>query len=277
MSNSTSGNMKDGDTSTKIKPRPFISKQHPLNDSEDPFTAAKVKEELENRLALKTFPHQRVSSLCGPATLFYCLLIDYPDIYKQAVAELWRDGKTTINQLNIRPFDARKVRDFFNSNNTQVMKAIDWMTLAGLRDSWNSALCYDSPLKQVAGITTPGEIKDWFRLAGYRVKDTYYMPSVNNFIEINGYVKNPKYHVISLLDSSIISTQAKGYFVYPNHWIVWTDVLCTSNKPITENLTFSDNVSFKLFSWGDPGMRTHADLSYAKFSAYITTTIIIEK
>lgn len=28
MSNSTSGNMKDGDTSTKIKPRPFISRQH---------------------------------------------------------------------------------------------------------------------------------------------------------------------------------------------------------------------------------------------------------
>lgn len=277
MSNSTSGNMKDGDTSTKIKPRPFISKQHPLNDPKDPFTAAKVKKELENRLALKTFPHQRVSSLCGPATLFYCLLIDYPDMYKQAVAELWKDGKTTISQLNIKPFDARKARDLFNSNDTQTIKAIDWMTLAGLRDSWNSALCYDSPLKQVAGITTPGEIKDWFRLAGYRVKDTYYMPSVKNFIEINSYVKNSKYHVISLLDSSIISTQAKGYFVYPNHWIVWTDMLRTNNKPITTDLAFSDNVSFKLFSWGDPNMRTHADLSYAKFSAYITTTIIIEK
>lgn len=54
-------------------------------------------------------------------------------------------------------------------------------------------------------------------------------------------------------------------------------MLRTSNKPITENLTYSDNVSFKLFSWGDSNMSTHADLSYAKFSAYITTTIIIEK
>lgn len=56
MSNSTSGNMKGGDTSTKIKPRPFISRQHPLNDPKDPFTAAKVNKELVDRLALKTYP-----------------------------------------------------------------------------------------------------------------------------------------------------------------------------------------------------------------------------
>ncbi|MBE8610768.1 MULTISPECIES: hypothetical protein [Psychrobacter] len=278
MSNSTSGNMKGGDTSTKIKPRPFISRQHPLNDPKDPFTAAKVNKELVDRLALKTYPDQGTSSLCGPATLFYCLLIDHPKLYKQAVAELWKDGKTSINQLNIKPFDARKAEELFQPDDiTLRVSAIDWMTLAGLRDSWNSILCYDSPLKQVAGITTPGEIKDWFRLAGYRVKDAYYAPSVKNFIEINNYVKDSKYHVISLVDSRIISTQNKAFFVYPNHWIVWKDALRTSNKPITDNLTYSDNVSFKLFSWGDPNMSTHADLSYVKFSAYITTTIIIEK
>lgn len=208
--------------------------------------------------------------ISGPAALFYCLFIDYPELYKQAVAELWKDGKTTINQLNIKPFDARKAEELFQPDDiTLRVSAIDWMTLAGLRDSWNSILCYDSPLKQVAGITTPEEIKDWFRLAGYRVKDTYYAPSIKNFIEINNYVKNPKYHVVSLLDSSIISTQATGFFVYPNHWIVWRDMLRTSNKPITDSLTYSDNVSFKLFSWGDPNMSTHADLSYVKFSAYI--------
>ncbi len=90
MSHSTSGTAsgKGTSVSTNITPRPFISRQHPLNDHKDPFTAAKVNKELVDRLALKTFPHQRVSSLCGPATLFYCLLIDYPKLYKQAVADL---------------------------------------------------------------------------------------------------------------------------------------------------------------------------------------------
>ncbi|MGP4965168.1 hypothetical protein, partial [Psychrobacter celer] len=59
MSNSTSDYMKGGDTSTKIKPRPFISRQHPLNDPKDPFTKAKVNKELVDRLALNNYPHQR--------------------------------------------------------------------------------------------------------------------------------------------------------------------------------------------------------------------------
>jgi len=275
-SGSTSGNMKSGDTSTKIKSRAFISRQHPLGDSKDPFTADKVNKELKDRMKFENYPHQRVSSLCGPTTLFYCLLKSYPDLYKKAVMELWSDGKTKINNLNISPYDARKARDLFDQNDNLRMKAIDWMTLAGLRDSWNSGLCYDSPLKQVAGITTPGEIQEWFKLAGFTVKDAYFTTSVENSIEINEYVKSSKYHVISLVDSSIISTQSQGFFIYPNHWIIWTDVLRTGSQPITAQLSLSEKVKFKLFSWGSPNMSTH-ELSFARLSAYITTTIIIEE
>jgi hypothetical protein len=43
-----------------------------------------------------SYPNQGWTSLCGPASFFYCLQMDRPDVYKQAVNELWLHGKTKI-------------------------------------------------------------------------------------------------------------------------------------------------------------------------------------
>ncbi|WP_201597601.1 hypothetical protein [Psychrobacter vallis] len=279
MSNSTSGNMKGGDSSTKITPRPFISRQHPLNNPKDPFTAAKVNKELVNRLALKTFPTQGASSLCGPATLFYCLLIDHPKLYKQAVAELWRDGKTTINDLKIEPSARTKnPKDLFKKKEELRILAIDWMTLASLRDSTNNIMTYSSPFDQAAGITLPVDMIDWFKKAGYRHVETFVLDRPTNIIKINSYQSNPNYHVISLVNSGFISGQNLPTVNLPNHWVMWTDQLRNSDGiPIRTDIKSSDTVKLKLFTWGEIARPIKLNLSFAEFQKYHFQAIVIGK
>ncbi|MGP5179233.1 MULTISPECIES: hypothetical protein [unclassified Psychrobacter] len=279
MSNSTSGNMKGGDTSTKIKPRPFISRQHPLNDPKDPFTAAKVNEEFADRVALKTYPAQGASSLCGPAALFYCLLIDHPKLYKQAIAELWKDGKTTINDLKIEPSArAKNPQDLFDEEDKVRISALDWMTLASLRDSANNIMTYGSPFSQAAGITLPVDIIDWFKKAGYRHVDTLIFDNPTNIIKINGYQDNSNYHVISLINSGFISRQSLPTVNLPNHWVVWTDKLRNSDgSPIRSDIKPSDTIKLKLFTWGEIARPLKSDLTFSEFQKYHFQAIVVGK
>ncbi|SJN26772.1 hypothetical protein [Psychrobacter sp. JB385] len=277
MSNSTNGNMRRGDISTKITSRPFISRQHPLNDPKDPFTAAKVNQELSDRMALKTYPTQGASSLCGPATLFYCLLVDYPKLYKRAVAELWRDGKTTVNNLKIEPNARTKnPKDLFKTKDELRILAIDWITLASLRDSTNNIMSYSSPFDQAAGITLPADIIDWFKKAGYRHVDTFVLDSSTNIIKINGYQNNSNYHVISLVNSGFISGQGLPTINFPNHWVMWTDqVRNRDGSPIRSDIKSHDAVKLKLFTWGEIARPIQANLSFAEFQKYHFQAIVI--
>jgi hypothetical protein len=271
--------MKDGDTSTKIKPRPFISKQHPLNDTKDPFTAVKVKKELTDRMELKTYPSQGASSLCGPATLFYCLLIDHPKLYNDAVAELWINGKTIINDLNIEPStNAKNPEDLFNAKDEMRISAIDWMTLSSLRDSTNNLIDYGSPFSRVAGITLPVDIIDWFKKAGYRHVDTLIFDNPKNIIKINGYKDNSNYHVISLINSGFISRQSLPTVNLPNHWVVWTDLLRNSDgSPIRSDIKSSDTIKLKLFTWGEIARPLKSDLTFSEFQKYHFQAIVVGK
>lgn len=279
MSNSTSGNMKGGDTSTKIKPRPFISRQHPLNSPKDPFTAAKVNAEFAKRMAHKTYPAQGASSLCGPAALFYCLLIDHPKLYKQAIGELWKDGKTTINDLKIEPsIRAKNPKDLFDEEDELRISAIDWMTLASLRDSANNIMAYGSPFSQAAGVTLPVDIIDWFKKAGYRHVDTLIFDNPTNIIKINDYQDNSNYHVISLINSGFISKQSLPTVNLPNHWVVWTDKLRNSDgSPIRSDIKPSDAIKLKLFTWGEIARPLKSDLTFSEFQKYHFQAIVVGK
>lgn len=74
----------------------------------DPFARSTIANHLTSRLALTSCPEQNYSSLCGPATFFYCLQIAKPDLYQKAVWDLWSKGQCTLNNLNITA--SRQVR-----------------------------------------------------------------------------------------------------------------------------------------------------------------------
>ena len=43
----------------------------------------------------------------------------------------------------------------------------DWIIMASIRDSTNWFLSYSSVNDSLSAFTTPGELKEWFRKAGY--------------------------------------------------------------------------------------------------------------
>lgn len=147
-----------------IPERPFIAKEYPIGSSHDPFAKDKIVRQINDRFNRVSWPKQSGASVCGPAAFFFCLLKDRPDVYAQAAQDLWLYGKTRIGDLEIIPSEGccHPTGHFFGD-----ISGLDWMTLAGLRDSENTVLSFDSLDSPVAGITMWHTVTEWFEKVGY--------------------------------------------------------------------------------------------------------------
>jgi hypothetical protein len=105
------------------------------------------------------------ASLCGPAAWLHTLASDRPGEYARFATDLFEEGKAKIGRLFVKP--GPEVRNYLPD--PKAISQADWLTMASLRDSENWFLDYDSTAREAAGITTPGELFNWFRLAGYSV------------------------------------------------------------------------------------------------------------
>ena len=235
-----------------------------MGTASDPFEKSKVIEQLRVRVAksqgqyiatkerITPYPNQQETSLCGPAVFFYALLVDRPDLYTQAIIELWETGETTIGQLHIKPsHDCRNPKKFSHTAAGDRISAIDWISLASLRDSENGLFDYDSPGDQIPGITLPGKVKSWFTEAGATVvfDNIQFRGHINQekLLELFSYVGS-QHHVTSLISASMVEG---GAGVGKNHWIAWEKVPQTHGGPVDETtLPAEVIVNSKLFSWG---------------------------
>ncbi|MDE9429804.1 hypothetical protein [Xenorhabdus bovienii] len=249
----------DGDNTIELKitipERVFIAKEYPVGHEKDPFGKSKIESEIQDRIAKKTYPNQGGASLCGPAAFFYCLQIDRPDVYEQAASELWKYGKTKIGQLEINPGDGclHPKGLFYNKYGSRI-SGLDWITLAGLRDSENIIFSYDEVDDQVAGITMWGKLAEWFEKAGYEkvFSNISLMHSNKEDIEkLNNYI-DQGYHVVSLISVGMLEDmdETSG----KNHWIVWKDKV----------KIYDDSVDLTLFSWGriKPWLKNNTSYDY---------------
>jgi len=208
-------------------------------------------------------PNQGDASLCGPATLFYCLLRDRPDIYAQATRELWEHGRTKIGNLTIAPkHDCRHpFKDFYsiNKHNIAIAKisGLDWITLASLRDSENLLFDYDEISDELPGITYFG-FSGWFEKVGYQkiLDNTGIFRSIigkrlnkQDILRINTYYKQG-YTVILLVSSAMLYKGDKSST--KDHWIVLESAIVdkTTQKPITNNTPSNTFIDLTIFSWG---------------------------
>lgn len=219
--------------------RPFISKENPIGTPQDPFEKNKIEAEINDRFYHLSYPNQASASICGPAAFFYCLQMDRPDIYAQAAKELWLYGKTKIGRLDITPSDGcRHPTGHFNGN----ISGLDWMTLAGLRDSENSIFSFDTLDSPVAGITMWQTLTEWFEKAGYeRVFSNVGITQsgIQGIRDLNKYIEDG-YKVITLINDGLLIGSKKNT-TYPTHWIVW-------NGPVIQKS--NGYVNLELFSWG---------------------------
>lgn len=144
----------------KINPLPKNAKD-PF--AKDPFAKATFDQQLKDRLANKTFPHQEDTYLCGPAAFFYCLQIKHPAFYRMAATQLYETGSAQIANLRIEP-DASTLTPnrFFHPDGRPRISGLDWVTMASLRDGSNQFIDYESPSDFIAPITTQSQMSRWF-------------------------------------------------------------------------------------------------------------------
>lgn len=223
--------------------RGFIAKDYPEDSPQDPFAWSVIKQQINNRFNYVDLPNQNQTSTCGPAAFFYCLIKDRPDVYAQAVWELWRYGKTKIGELEIAPGeDCRHPSGaFFNEQGRPKISGIDWMTLAGLRDSENAVLDFDSIDSPLAGVTMWQLLTEWFEKAGYEKVFSNVgitQAGVQGIQELNEYVKNG-FTVVTLINDGLLQGGRESNSTVPTHWIVW-------DGPVTQD--GNGYVHLRLFS-----------------------------
>ena len=272
-----------------FKSRAFEAKEHPAGDPLDPFSKEEIEKGLQLRLAKMDYPDQDRSSLCGPAAFFYCLLMDRPDLYKQMVKELWESGKTKIGTLKIEPSsDCRHPKNFFKEELPGYLPkvpAIDWITLASLRDTENSFFDYDSPDDQIPGITTAGNLKKWFKKAGSEIVYEINTNIVNHvtgpkltlkdLCRLNYYIGSGM-HVVVLIAARMLKLGSGA--PTKNHWIVWNDKLKLLNgQEITEHSILMEQVQLELFSWGEVYNQIKIGSTLADVMKYSFAALVVSK
>ena len=273
-----------------FKSRAFEAKEHPAGDPLDPFSKEEVEKGLLLRLAKVDYPDQLYVMLCGPAAFFYCLLIDRPDLYKQMVKELWESGKTKIGTLKLEPgYDCRHPKNLYGYNKKEgiysKISAIDWITLASLRDTENSFFDFDSPDDQIPGITTAGDLKTWFKKAGAEIIYEINTKIINHITgpkltlkdlcRLNSYVR-PDTHVVMLITSRMFDTRVP--IATKNHWIVLADKLKLINgHEVTEQTLLTELVELTCFSWGKVKNHLLKNTTLADVMKYSYAAFVINK
>ncbi|NYS28399.1 hypothetical protein [Pantoea sp. WMus005] len=253
--------------------RSFIAKEYPIGSPDNPFDRRKIENQIASRMNHSSYPDQGRTSLCGPASFFYCLQMDRPDVYKQAAYELWLYGKTKIGTLDISPGDGCRHPKgaFYDDYGREAVSGLDWITLASLRDSENSLMSYDEVDDQLAGITMWGKLSEWFEKAGYeKIFDNISLTHANekDIVKLNSYA-NQGYRVVTLISAGMLKGWGDGDSSSKNHWIVWDKPVC---KVVGGDITTKDSdelIELKLFSWGRVDWQTKDKSSLSYFAKHV--------
>lgn len=203
-----------------------------------------VADGLEVRIDRPEEVDQGYSSLCGPSALVYQVARDQPDAYAQFGIDLYEKGRAKLGKLHVKPgSDCRN----YNLPTASGMDAVDWVTLASIRDSENFFLDYQSYTDTGAGITMPGALVDWLKAAGYKdVKEetnVYFCKDQKNAQKASDLYKKG-YKVSLFIAAKMIQSKGKKKkfgSVTPDHWVVLESTMKLSAKA----------VQFKIFTWGE--------------------------
>ncbi|MFD1259832.1 hypothetical protein [Entomomonas asaccharolytica] len=298
------------------KSRVFEAKEHGVGDPLDPFTKQKVEDELKIRMTrpipptfqfdqllslnenqtdpeiqkerrrVLFYPYQDQSMFCGPAAFFYCLQQDRPDIYQQLIKELWESGETKIGALKMEADNSvRHPTKFFRENGTPKIPAIDWITMASLRDTENTALfSINSPSGGFlwwnwAGAVTLGNVLEkWFKKAGASKKYDNISFSHSNLQAIcilNNYISTD-HHIVSLIRAGMLIRGKNS--ITKDHWIVWEDQLkLMDGTAITTDTPLTEIVQLKLFSWGEVDQQLEVNLTLEQFLKHTFGGMVFSK
>lgn len=164
--------------------------------------------------------NQAATSLCGPSALMRSLLMDNPELYVRYATALFETGEAQLGKIHVKPGS-----DCRNCNPGTKISAIDWVTLASLRDSENDVLDYDDPSDKASGITMPEDLAGWFEKVGYAdvVNETnIYLSKGRRDIDTAVLHAKAGNRVCLFVEGALIDKEAKGSsaFSIPDHWVM---------------------------------------------------------
>ncbi len=198
---------------------------------------------LLRRIANPSLTDQDKGSLCGPAALMFNYASDKPGHFARFAIDLYQKGQANLGRLLIKP--GKDVRNFVPPG---TMDHVDWLTCASLRDSENWFLDFDDTgrISDLAGVTVPSEIEQWFRKAGYRdVRENANISQFNKGMatanEANSLLESG-YRVCLLISANMTGydDQSDKGSGLTKHWVV-----------LREKIQVTDgHVKTKVFSWG---------------------------
>jgi len=173
-----------------------------------------VVDDLENVINKKRLLAQEFSSLCGPAAFFFNITRSRPDIYTQAVLDLYKKGRAQLKDLKLESSAQAKTASLGASR----IRDIDWMIMSSIKSSW-----YEKPEDDFSAITWAGDLLAWLRDAGYQALDnTNYVGTkgLDNLLQAqNAYASG--YDVFLFVNGKIFQSTGKhSSSSFPNHWAV---------------------------------------------------------
>lgn len=199
---------------------------------------------------------------------------------------MWEIGETKIGCLEIEADNSvRYPKGMFDEYDWLKISAIDWMTMASLRDIENNGLfSINSPSpgflwwNWAGAITMWGVLEKWFKKAGAtKVYDNISIAHSNlrDVCTLNSYVTRDN-HVVSLIRAGMLSRGANA--LTKDHWIVWEDKLKLLNGTVvTTSTPLSERVQLKLFSWGDIFEQLDTSLTLGEFLSHTFGGLVFKK
>lgn len=235
-------------------------------------------QQLRERLNDRHRVNQGYASLCGPAAFMYCFQRKNSMAYAKYAMDLFEHGNAWLGHMKIDPSeDCRR-------SEGRTLSALDWVTLAGLRDAENLVLDYEGT-EQIDGVTSARSLSHWFARSGYFAhvaRETNLMrdKSIETLVRASRHLLAGRRPCL-MIGSNFLAGKPRGR-AFPDHWVVLTsEVRIDGNSAaalFTKGIGAADSqlgkqiVSFTVLTWGEnkpiPQMTVDAFLDY--FYGYVT-------
>lgn len=220
----------------------------PASDDWPGVSRSSLSASLVMRLNNPDLVHQRLTSLCGPASFVRAIALDMPLTYVRCAIDLYRTGRGNIVNLDIAPH-----RHMKRTPPKMGTDAADWIMMGSLRDDENLIFSVANAPGLVAGMTLPRAMVKWFKSAGYtNISDQAHLAwwPESNRLWAARYASNlhsAGYKVVMLIDADVLdpAKQDSDRINVPNHWVTLTSPILTK-----ATMHLAEPVSFWIYSWG---------------------------
>lgn len=194
--------------------------------------------------------NQRAGPFCGPSAIVFELVRRDPLRYVQVCRSLYENGSFRSRTEEVRPRDA-----LLNSRVGGGLSPVDWMLVATLRDAENALFPIEGEdqsgtMAQIAGITTPWEMKGWTsELLGFddaRYESTYLFGEFDAMRDAHGAFRLGG--VGFLMVNSAMAGNDAPLIGHPDHWVAYDGDL-----HIDEGIWYawdSGRIRFSCYTWG---------------------------